>query len=92
MPIGCGGVAVYPGDVVVGDAEGVVVIPRGIADDVARESTSQTEFEDFVTEQVLGGRGIFGLYPPTDPAGPGAAVRGLARAARPARAAGKGSA
>lgn len=68
VPIGCGGVAVYPGDVVVGDAEGVVVIPRAIADDVAQEARAQTEFEDFVTEQVLGGRGIFGLYPPTDPA------------------------
>jgi regulator of RNase E activity RraA len=68
VPIGCGGVPVYPGDVIVGDAEGVVVIPHEIADAVAKEASSQTDFEDFVTEQVQGGRGIFGLYPPTDPA------------------------
>jgi len=68
LPIGCGGVPVYPGDIIVGDAEGVVVIPHEIAEAVATEATSQTLFEDFVTEQVLGGRGIFGLYPPTDPA------------------------
>ena len=68
VPIGCGGVPVYPGDIMVGDAEGVVVIPRGIAEAVAHEGRAQTLFEDFVTEQVLAGRGIFGLYPPTDPA------------------------
>ena len=68
LPIGCGGVAVYPGDIVVGDAEGVVVIPQEIAEAVAAEAGAQTLFEDFVTEQVLGGRSIFGLYPPTDPA------------------------
>lgn len=68
VPIGCGGVPVYPGDIIVGDAEGVVVVPHEIAESVAGEAEAQTLFEDFVTEQVLGGRGIFGLYPPTDPA------------------------
>ena len=68
VPIGCGGVPVYPGDIVVGDAEGVVVIPHEIAEAVAGEAGAQTLFEDFVMEQVQGGRGIFGLYPPTDPA------------------------
>lgn len=68
VPIGCGGVPVYPGDIIVGDAEGVVVVPHEIAEAVAAEATGQTLFEDFVTEQVLAGRGIFGLYPPTDPA------------------------
>src|SRR5262245_5799823 len=65
VPIGCGEVPVYPGDVVVGDGEGVVVIPQNIADDVAQEAFEQTAFEDFVQEQVEGGRTIFGLYPPT---------------------------
>jgi regulator of RNase E activity RraA len=65
VPIGCGDVAVFPGDVVVGDAEGVVVIPAGIADAIAAEATEMTAFEDFVTEQVLQGRSIVGLYPPT---------------------------
>jgi regulator of RNase E activity RraA len=68
VPIGCGDVAVWPGDIVVGDAEGVVVIPAGIADAVAAEAVAMTAFEDFVTEQVRQGRSILGLYPPTDPA------------------------
>ena len=67
LPIGCGDVAVFPGDVVVGDAEGVVVIPAHLADEIAAEATEMTVFEDFVTEQVLAGRSILGLYPPTDP-------------------------
>src|SRR6185503_5216670 len=47
VPIGCGGVAVYPGDVVVGDEEGVVVIPANIAEDVATEASAQSQFEDW---------------------------------------------
>jgi regulator of RNase E activity RraA len=66
VPIGCGDVAVWPGDIVVGDAEGVVVIPAGIADEVAAEAHEMTAFEDFVTERVLDGQSILGLYPPTD--------------------------
>ena len=65
LPIGCGGVAVYPGDIVVGDAEGVVVIPAGIANEVAAEAATQTEFEDWVEARVREGRSIFGLYPPS---------------------------
>jgi regulator of RNase E activity RraA len=64
VPIGCGGVAVYPGDVVVGDAEGVVVIPASMAEEVAKEAEAQTEFEDWVEARVKEGRSIFGLYPP----------------------------
>jgi regulator of RNase E activity RraA len=66
VPIGCGDVAVWPGDAVVGDAEGVVIIPTALADEVAAESLEMTIFEDFVTEEVLKGRSIIGLYPPTD--------------------------
>ena len=66
-PIGCGDVAVFPGDVVVGDGEGVFVIPAGIADEIADEAVEMTAFEDFVTEEVRNGRSILGLYPPTDP-------------------------
>src|SRR5919109_5085014 len=64
VPIGCGGVPVYPGDVVVGDAEGVVVIPAKMADEGATEAESQTQFEDWVEAKVKEGRSIFGLYPP----------------------------
>jgi len=66
VPIGCGDVAVFPGDVVVGDAEGVIVIPAHLAEEVALEAVEMTAFEDFVTEKVHEGRSILGLYPPTD--------------------------
>ncbi|WP_284177928.1 ribonuclease activity regulator RraA [Rhabdaerophilum sp. SD176] len=67
VPIGCGDVPVWPGDVVVGDREGVIVIPAGIAAEIADEAVEMTAFEDFVLEKVQGGRSILGLYPPTDP-------------------------
>jgi regulator of RNase E activity RraA len=66
VPIGCGDVPVWPGDVVVGDGEGVIIIPAHLADDIADEAVEMTAFEDFVTEQVLAGRSILGLYPPTE--------------------------
>ena len=66
VPVGCGDVAVFPGDVVVGDAEGVIVIPAHLADEVAAEAVEMTAFEDFVTEEVLKGRSILGLYPATE--------------------------
>lgn len=68
VPIGCGDAPVFPGDVVVGDAEGAIVIPAHIADEVAAEATEMTAFEDFVQERVLAGQSILGLYPPTDEA------------------------
>lgn len=64
-PIGCGDVAVFPGDVVVGDGEGVVIIPLHMADEIAAEGAEMTAFEDFVTERVNAGETIIGLYPPT---------------------------
>jgi regulator of RNase E activity RraA len=66
VPIACGDAPVWPGDVVVGDAEGVVVIPAHLADEIADEAVEMTAFEDFVTEEVGKGRSILGLYPPTD--------------------------
>lgn len=66
VPIGCGDVPVWPGDVVVGDREGVIVIPAAIADEIADEAVEMTAFEDFVMEEVKKGRGIIGLYPATD--------------------------
>ena len=67
VPIGCGDAPVFPGDVVVGDGEGVVVIPAHMADEVASEGFEMTAFEDFVTGEVMKGRSILGLYPATDP-------------------------
>ncbi|MGB3721127.1 MAG: ribonuclease activity regulator RraA [Proteobacteria bacterium] len=66
VPIGCGDAPVWPGDVIVGDGEGVVVIPAHLADEIADEAVEMTAFEDFVTEKVNEGRSILGLYPPTD--------------------------
>ena len=66
VPIGCGDVAVFPGDVIVGDKEGVLVIPAHLADEIADEAVEMTAFEDFVSEEVLKGRPIIGLYPPTE--------------------------
>jgi len=67
VPIACGDVAVFPGDIVVGDDESVIVIPAHLADQVAEEAHEMTAYEDFVSERVKAGETIIGLYPPTDP-------------------------
>ena len=64
VPIGCGGVAVYPGDVIVGDDEGVVVIPQHLADEVAIDAAEQEKLEIFILERIQGGAGLPGTYPP----------------------------
>jgi regulator of RNase E activity RraA len=66
-PIACGGVSVFPGDIIVGDNEGVVCIPQHMANEVSDEAAEMTVFEDFVMEKVKQGASTFGLYPPTDP-------------------------
>lgn len=65
--IACGGVSVFPGDIMVGDGEGVVCIPAHVVEDVTAEAVEMTAFEDFVLECVQDGASTFGLYPPTDP-------------------------
>ncbi len=67
VPIACGDVAVFPGDVVVGDNDGVMIIPSGIVEEVANECLEMTLFEDFVLERVNEGQSIVGLYPLTNP-------------------------
>ncbi len=64
LPIACGGVAVFPGDVIVGDDEGVVVIPRHLAAEVAEEAVAQEQREAFIMEKVRAGASIIGVYPP----------------------------
>lgn len=64
-PVGCSDVAVYPGDIIVGDAEGVVVIPLAIADQVAEQGYEQTQYEKYAASEVASGRSIIGLYPST---------------------------
>ena len=56
----------FPGDVILGDSDGVIVIPAHLADEIANEAIEMTAFEDFVAEEVGKGRSILGLYPPTD--------------------------
>ena len=66
VPIGCGEVYVQPGDIVVGDAEGVVIMPASVADEVARDGYEQEILEQFLQEQVATGRNIKGVYPPDE--------------------------
>ena len=66
VPIACGGVPVYPGDIVVGDLDGVIVIPRHLADEVAHDAAEQEQLETWILDQVRDGQGISGLYPPND--------------------------
>lgn len=65
VPIGCGDAPVWPGDLIVGDDEGVIVVPAALAGEIAEEAVEMTAFEDFVIEEVRGGRSIVGLYPAT---------------------------
>jgi regulator of RNase E activity RraA len=65
-PIGCGGVAVFPGDVIVGDGEGVVVIPRHLADEVAADAAEQEALEMFVMREIKAGKPLPGVYPPNE--------------------------
>ena len=65
VPIGCGDAPVFPGDIVVGDDDSVIVVPAHLADEVAAEATEMTAYEDFVISQVRNGATIIGLYPAT---------------------------
>lgn len=65
VPIGCGDAPVFPGDIMVGDDDSVIVIPAEIADEVADEAVEMTAYEDFVIERVKAGATIIGLYPAT---------------------------
>ena len=64
QPIGCGGVAVYPGDVVVGDGDGVVVLPAPLAAEVAEAAHEQERLEQFIMAEIQAGKPLFGTYPP----------------------------
>lgn len=66
IPVACGGVAVFPGDVLLGDGDGVMVIPAHLADEIVHECTEMELYEDFVLENVHTGASILGLYPMTD--------------------------
>jgi regulator of RNase E activity RraA len=66
VPVGCGGAAVIPGDLIVGDGEGVVVVPLAIAEETIRDAFAQDQREEFIMEKVHGGSSILGVYPPDE--------------------------
>ncbi len=66
VPVACGGVAVIPGDILVGDEDGVVVVPHALAEEVARDAVEQERFERFVQIKVKNGASVQGLYPPSE--------------------------
>ncbi|MEU6128455.1 hypothetical protein ABZ805_04690 [Saccharopolyspora sp. NPDC047091] len=65
-PIGCAGVAVYPGDVIVGDLDGVVVVPRSLAEQIAEPAAEQEELEQWLHAKVRAGAPLWGTYPPDE--------------------------
>lgn len=66
VPIACAGVPVFPGDIIMGDEEGVVVIPRHLADEIAGPAAEQEDLEKFILEKIEGGAALPGTYPPND--------------------------
>ncbi|WP_433695403.1 ribonuclease activity regulator RraA [Paraburkholderia phenoliruptrix] len=66
VPIACGGVPVYPGDIVVADVDGVVIVPREMAADVARDAAEQEQLEVFIAKRIEEGRPLRGTYPPNE--------------------------
>lgn len=65
-PIACGGVAVYPGDWIIGDADGIVVVPANIAAEIAREAVEQEEMEAWLAKRVAAGAPLAGTFPPSE--------------------------
>lgn len=66
VPIGCAGVAVFPGDVLVGDSDGVVCVPRHLVGDIAQAAAQQEALEDFILARVQRGAKLRGTYPPDE--------------------------
>lgn len=66
VPISCAGVAVYPGDILVGDGDGVTVVPRALAAELADACEKRDALENYLTLRIAAGEGLYGVYPPTD--------------------------
>lgn len=66
VPIGCAEVPIYPGDIMVGDEEGVVCVPRRLADEVAEAAIQQEKLERFIQYEIANGRPLKGTYPPDE--------------------------
>jgi len=63
QPIGCGGVAIFPHDIIVADDDGAVVIPAALLDEVAAEAAEQEKLEAWIVGEVQAGASLPGLYP-----------------------------
>ena len=66
LPIGCGGVAVFPSDIIVGDIDGIVVIPQHLAEEIAADAAEQEGLEEFIFKRIEAGAALVGTYPPND--------------------------
>ncbi len=66
VPINCGGAAVVPGDIVVADDDGVCIVPRERAEELARICVEHEEIEVWLRERLARGESIVGLYPPSE--------------------------
>lgn len=66
VPIGCAGVAVYPGDIIVGDGDGdgLTVIPAHLAEELADYCTVQDDLEGYLAMRIAAGEALWGVYPP----------------------------
>lgn len=64
VPVSCADVAVFPGDILVGDGNGVTVIPRHLAAEIARDGTNQDRMENYLTLRIRAGDKLYGTYPP----------------------------
>ena len=65
-PIGCGGVAVFPGDTIVADNDGAVCVPKALLEAVVKEAVEQEAFESWAADEVMKGAKLPGLYPPNE--------------------------
>ncbi|MCU1785319.1 ribonuclease activity regulator RraA [Pseudomonas sp. 13B_2.1_Bac1] len=65
VPIGCAGVAVYPGDVIVGDADGLTVVPAHLAEELADYCLAQDDIEAYLAMRIASGEPLWGVYPPS---------------------------
>jgi regulator of RNase E activity RraA len=63
VTVACAGVTIQPGDILVGDADGVIVVPHDIAAEVAADAAEQERQEEFITERIAAGGSIDGFYP-----------------------------
>ncbi|WP_206996963.1 ribonuclease activity regulator RraA [Trinickia mobilis] len=66
QPIGCGGVAVFPGDVIVADDDGAIVVPAALVEEIAEAGVEQEQLEGWIMEEVDRGSPLIGLYPPNE--------------------------